>query len=60
MGRELAGFDFQFFEAVDGSLLDAADYAHRLDAEWFRIMRGRELSSGKLAASCPIIDYGNA
>lgn len=48
MAQELAGFDFEFFDAVDGRTLDAAQYAHRMDAEWFRIMRGRELSPGEI------------
>ncbi|MCY4500067.1 MAG: glycosyltransferase family 25 protein, partial [Alphaproteobacteria bacterium] len=48
MRQELAGFDFEFFDAVDGKALDAADYAHRMDAEWFRIMRGRELAPGEI------------
>jgi len=56
MRQELAGFDFEFFDAVDGKALDAADYAHRMDAEWFRIMRGRELAPGEIG--CFLSHYG--
>ncbi len=56
MQQELAGFDFEFFEAVDGSLLDADDYGHRLDAEWLRIMRGRKLSAEEIG--CFLSHYG--
>ena len=56
MAQELAGFDFEFFDAVDGRTLDAAQYAHRLDAEWFRIMRGRELAPGEIG--CFLSHYG--
>ena len=56
MAQELAGFDFEFFDAVDGRTLDAAQYAHRMDAEWFRIMRGRELAPGEIG--CFLSHYG--
>ena len=56
MAQELAGFDFEFFDAVDGRTLDGAQYAHRLDAEWFRIMRGRELAPGEIG--CFLSHYG--
>lgn len=48
MTQELAGFDVEFFDAVDGATLNAAQYAHRMDTEWFRIMRGRELDPGEI------------
>ncbi|MCY3754051.1 MAG: glycosyltransferase family 25 protein [Alphaproteobacteria bacterium] len=56
MVQELAGFDFEFFDAVDGRTLDTAQYAHRMDAEWFRIMRGRELAPGEIG--CFLSHYG--
>ena len=48
MRQELAGFDFEFFDAVDGDRLDEADYRHRMQADWWRVMRGRELASGQI------------
>ena len=56
MAQELTGFDFEFFDAVEGRTLDAAQYAHRMDAEWFRIMRGRELAPGEIG--CFLSHYG--
>lgn len=48
MREELAGFDFEFFDAVDGDRLDGSEYRHRLHAGWWRIVRGRELSPGEI------------
>lgn len=48
MQRELAGFEFEFVEAVDGERLDMDLYRHRLQTEWWRRMRGRELSRGEI------------
>lgn len=56
MRQELSGFDFEFFDAQDGDAIDWRHYRHRLDAEWFRIMRGRELSPGEIG--CFLSHYG--
>ena len=48
MRRELAGFDFEFFDAVDGNALDEREYRHRMQTGWWRIMRGRELAPGQI------------
>ena len=48
MEQELAGFDHELLDAVDGRTVDASSYAHRLDTEWYRIMRGRALSKGEI------------
>ena len=48
MQRELAGFDFEFFDAVDGDKLDESEYRHRMQTDWWRIMRGRELAQGQI------------
>ena len=50
MRRELAGFDFQFFDAVDGDRLDESAYRPRMQAEWWRVMRGRDLAPGEIGA----------
>ena len=56
MQRELAGFDFEFFEAVDGNALDESLYRHRMQTEWWRLMRGRQLSPGEIG--CFLSHYG--
>ena len=56
MAQELTGFNFEFFDAVDGATLGEAEYAHRMDREWFRIMRGRELAPGEIG--CFLSHYG--
>ena len=48
MRRELAGFDFEFFDAVDGDQLEEGEYRRRMQTEWWRIMRGRELAPGQI------------
>lgn len=48
MAQKFAGFDFEFFDAVDGFVLDPTEHAHRMDAEWFCIMRGRALAPGEI------------
>ena len=48
MTRELDGIDFQFFDAVDGRELDPSNYRHRLQADWWRVMRGRQMSPGMI------------
>ena len=50
MQRELAEFEFEFVEAVDGDTLAKDLYRHRLQTEWWRRMRGRELSCGEIGA----------
>lgn len=56
MAQELTGFGFEFFDAIDGTALGEAEYAHRMDREWFRIMRGRELAPGEIG--CFLSHYG--
>ena len=56
MQRELAGFDFEFFEAVDGNALDESVYRHRMQTEWWKLMRGRQLSPGEIG--CFLSHYG--
>ncbi|MDE0407754.1 MAG: glycosyltransferase family 25 protein, partial [Alphaproteobacteria bacterium] len=48
MRKELADFEFEFFDAIDGNEIDECRYRHRLQAEWWRIMRGRILSPGEI------------
>ena len=48
MRQELAAFDFEFFDAVDGDELDESAYRHRMQTDWWRIMRGRDLSPGEI------------
>ena len=48
MKKELAGLDFQFFDAVDGRELDEPKYRHRMQADWWRVMRGRRMSPGMI------------
>ena len=48
MQRELAGFDFEFFDAVDGDKLDESEYRRRMHTEWWRVMRGREMAPGQI------------
>ena len=48
MQRELAEFEFEFVEAVDENDLTEANYRHRLHADWWRRMRGRELSASEI------------
>ena len=48
MKKELDGFDFQFFDAVDGRELDESAYRHRMQTEWWRRMRGRQMSPGMI------------
>ena len=55
MRQELAEFDFQFFDAVDGDKLDEASYRHRMQTDWWRIMRGRELAPGQIG--CLLSNY---
>ncbi len=40
--------DFQIFDAVDGSRLDEGDYRDRWQGDWWKVMRGRELSPGEI------------
>lgn len=56
MAQELTGFDFEFFEGVDGAALDVASFADRLDTMWFRIMRRRNLRPGEVG--CFLSHYG--
>jgi len=56
MQRELADFEFEFFEAVDGDRLGESDCQHRLHAEWWRVIRGRQLSPGEIG--CFLSHYG--
>lgn len=56
MKRELAGFDFEFIDAVDGEQLDEDRFRHRLQTEWWRIMRGRQLSPSEIG--CFLSHYG--
>ena len=56
MAQELTGFDFEFFEGVDGAALDVASIADRLDTMWFRIMRRRNLRPGEIG--CFLSHYG--
>lgn len=48
MTKELAGIDFQFFDAVDGRELDLSKYRNRMRSDWWRVMRGREMSPGMI------------
>lgn len=48
MKKALAGLNFQFFDAVDGRELDEAKYRHRMQPDWWRVMRGRRMSSGMI------------
>ena len=48
MRQELAAFDFEFFDAVDGNELDESAYRHRMQTDWWRVMRGRELAPGQI------------
>ena len=50
MQRELAEFEFEFVDAVDGNRLATDSYRSRLQTEWWRRMRGRELSRGEIGA----------
>ena len=54
--QELAGFDFELIDAVDGDKLPANQYQHRIQTEWWRVMRGRELSPGEIG--CFLSHYG--
>ena len=55
MRQELAGFDFHFFDAVDGDELDEASYRHRIQADWWRVWLGRELAPGQIG--CPLSSW---
>ncbi|MCY4503420.1 MAG: glycosyltransferase family 25 protein [Alphaproteobacteria bacterium] len=46
--QELAEFEFEFFDAVDGDKLDEEEHRHRMQTEWWRVMRGRELAPGQI------------
>ena len=48
MKKELAGIDFRFFDAVDGRELDESEYQHRMQVDWWRVMRGRRMSPGMI------------
>lgn len=48
MNRELAGIEFKFFDAVDGRKLDESHYRRRMQADWWRVMRGRRMSPGMI------------
>ncbi|MDE0380937.1 MAG: glycosyltransferase family 25 protein [Rhodospirillales bacterium] len=48
MEAELVGYDTEFFIAIDGNELDEEAYNHRLQPEWWRRMRGREMSPGEI------------
>lgn len=43
-----AGLEYQFFSGVDGKKLKKSDYGHRWRGEWWRVMRGRQLSPGEI------------
>ncbi len=50
MRKELKAqqLDFEFFDAVDGAGLPEDCYRHRMQEQWWRIMRGRRLSPGEI------------
>ena len=50
MQKELKArqLDFDFFDAVDGAELAESCYRHRMQEQWWRIMRGRRLSPGEI------------
>lgn len=39
---------FEIFDAVDGRELDQSNYHHRMQTEWWRRMRGRQMSPGMI------------
>ena len=50
MRKELEAWrlDFDFFDAVDGAELAEDCYHHRMQEQWWRVMRGRRLSPGEI------------
>ncbi len=52
---EPLGLDYEIFYGVDGNTLKQEDYAHRINKEYWRCLRGRNLSAGEIG--CFISHY---